>query len=51
MISWHWIPFVVNLVWIFGFFARNMINKDRSMAGSRLLQSRPAVVIHPKHHP
>ena len=32
IISWHWIPFVVNFAWIFGFFIRNMIKKDRSMS-------------------
>jgi steroid 5-alpha reductase family enzyme len=32
IISWHWIPFVVNFAWIFGFFLRNMIKKDRSMS-------------------
>ncbi len=32
IISWHWIPFVVNFAWIFGFFVRNMIKKDRSMS-------------------
>ncbi|WP_099020488.1 DUF1295 domain-containing protein [Mycolicibacterium palauense] len=32
IISWNPIPFAVNAAWIFGFFVRNMINKDRSMA-------------------
>lgn len=32
IISWHWIPFIVNSAWIFGFFIRNMIKKDRSMS-------------------
>ena len=32
IISWNWIPFVVNFAWIFGFFVRNMIKKDRSMS-------------------
>jgi steroid 5-alpha reductase family enzyme len=32
IIAWHWIPFVVNFAWIFGFFVRNMITKDRSMS-------------------
>jgi steroid 5-alpha reductase family enzyme len=32
IISWHWIPFVVNFAWIFGFFIRNMIKKDQSMS-------------------
>lgn len=32
IISWNPIPFVVNLAWIFGFFVRNMIKKDRSMS-------------------
>jgi protein-S-isoprenylcysteine O-methyltransferase Ste14 len=32
IISWNWFPFVVNFAWIFGFFVRNMIKKDRSMS-------------------
>lgn len=32
IISWHWIPFIVNSAWIFGFFIRNMTKKDRSMS-------------------
>jgi protein-S-isoprenylcysteine O-methyltransferase Ste14 len=32
IIAWNPIPFVVNAAWIFGFFLRNMINKDRSMS-------------------
>lgn len=32
IIAWNPIPFVVNFAWIFGFFARNMIKKDRTMA-------------------
>jgi protein-S-isoprenylcysteine O-methyltransferase Ste14 len=29
---WHWLPFLVLAGWVFGFFARNMWAKDRSMA-------------------
>lgn len=32
IISWNPIPFVINFAWIFGFFVRNMIKKDRSMS-------------------
>ena len=32
VISWNPIPFVVNAAWIFGFFVRNMIKKEQSMA-------------------
>lgn len=32
IISWNLIPFAVNAAWILGFFVRNMIRKDRSMA-------------------
>ena len=32
IMSMHWIPFVVLGAWVFGFFARNMLRKDRSLA-------------------
>ena len=32
IMSEHWIPFVVLGAWVFGFFARNMLRKDRSLA-------------------
>ena len=32
IMSWHWLPFLVLAGWVFGFFARNMWAKDRSMA-------------------
>lgn len=30
--SLHWLPFVILAAWVFGFFVRNMLQKDRSMA-------------------
>jgi protein-S-isoprenylcysteine O-methyltransferase Ste14 len=32
IMSMHWIPFVVLGAWVFGFFVRNMLRKDRSLA-------------------
>ncbi|MBV8226398.1 MAG: DUF1295 domain-containing protein [Verrucomicrobia bacterium] len=32
IMSMHWIPFVVLGAWVFGFFARNMLRKDSSLA-------------------
>jgi len=32
LLSWHWLPFVVLGAWAGGFFLRNMLAKDRSMA-------------------
>jgi protein-S-isoprenylcysteine O-methyltransferase Ste14 len=32
IMSMHWIPFIVLGAWVFGFFARNMLRKDRSLA-------------------
>jgi protein-S-isoprenylcysteine O-methyltransferase Ste14 len=32
LLAWHWLPFVVIGGWVFGFFLRNMRNKDRSLA-------------------
>jgi protein-S-isoprenylcysteine O-methyltransferase Ste14 len=31
-LSCHWLPFLVLAGWVFGFFVRNMLAKDRSMA-------------------
>jgi Protein of unknown function (DUF1295) len=31
-LSWHWLPFVVLGAWVFGFFLRNMLAKDKSLA-------------------
>lgn len=32
IMSWHWIPYVVLAGWVFGFFLRNMVNKDKSLS-------------------
>lgn len=32
LMSLHWIPFLVLAVWIFGYFFRNMLKKDRSLS-------------------
>ena len=32
LMSMHWIPFVVLSAWIFGFFVRNMLSKDKSLS-------------------
>ena len=32
IMSLHWVPFVVLGAWVFGFFARNMLKKDESLA-------------------
>lgn len=32
ILSWHWLPFVILGVWVFGFFVRNMLAKDKSLA-------------------
>jgi protein-S-isoprenylcysteine O-methyltransferase Ste14 len=32
ILSMHWLPFVILAGWVFGFFARNMLAKDRSLA-------------------
>ena len=29
-LSMHWLPFLIVAGWIFGFFVRNMLAKDRS---------------------
>ena len=30
--SMHWLPFLILAGWVFGFFVRNMIKKDRSLS-------------------
>ena len=30
--SWHWLPFLILSGWVFGFFVRNMLAKDRSLS-------------------
>jgi protein-S-isoprenylcysteine O-methyltransferase Ste14 len=32
ILSWHWVPFAVLAAWVFGFFLRNMLNKDKSLS-------------------
>ena len=32
MMAMHWLPFVILAAWVFGFFVRNMIKKDRSIS-------------------
>jgi protein-S-isoprenylcysteine O-methyltransferase Ste14 len=32
ILSWHWLPFLVLAGWLFGFFVRNMLAKDKSMS-------------------
>jgi steroid 5-alpha reductase family enzyme len=32
LMSRHWLPFVILAAWVFGFFVRNMLGKDRSLA-------------------
>jgi protein-S-isoprenylcysteine O-methyltransferase Ste14 len=32
ILSMHWLPFVILAGWVFGFFVRNMLAKDRSLA-------------------
>jgi len=32
ILSWHWVPFAVLAAWIFGFFVRNMLRKDKSLS-------------------
>ena len=31
-LSMHWLPFLIIAAWVFGFFARNMAAKDRSLS-------------------
>ncbi|MBI5294464.1 MAG: DUF1295 domain-containing protein [Chloroflexi bacterium] len=30
--SMHWLPFVILSAWVFGFFVRNMLSKDKSLS-------------------
>jgi hypothetical protein len=30
--SMHWLPFLVLSGWVFGFFVRNMLSKDKSLS-------------------
>ena len=32
LMSLHWLPFLILAGWVFGFFVRNMLNKDKSMS-------------------
>jgi steroid 5-alpha reductase family enzyme len=32
LMSLHWLPFLILAGWVFGFFLRNMLKKDRSMS-------------------
>jgi protein-S-isoprenylcysteine O-methyltransferase Ste14 len=32
LISLHWLPFLILAGWVFGFFLRNMVKKDKSMS-------------------
>jgi steroid 5-alpha reductase family enzyme len=32
LMSWHWLPFAILGGWVFGFFVRNMLRKDRSLS-------------------
>ncbi len=32
LMSMHWLPFLVLSAWVFGFFVRNMLQKDRSLS-------------------
>lgn len=32
MLSMHWLPYIILCAWIFGFFLRNMVAKDRSLS-------------------
>ena len=32
MMSMHWLPFVILAGWVFGFFVRNMLAKDKSLS-------------------
>lgn len=32
LMSRHWLPFAILAAWVFGFFVRNMLAKDRSLA-------------------
>jgi protein-S-isoprenylcysteine O-methyltransferase Ste14 len=32
MMSMHWLPYVILAGWVFGFFVRNMLSKDKSLS-------------------
>jgi protein-S-isoprenylcysteine O-methyltransferase Ste14 len=32
IMSMHWLPFLVLAAWVFGFFVRNMLSKDKSLS-------------------
>lgn len=32
ILSWHWVPFLVLGGWVFGFFVRNMLAKDKRLS-------------------
>jgi steroid 5-alpha reductase family enzyme len=32
LMSLHWLPFLILACWVFGFFVRNMLKKDRSLS-------------------
>lgn len=32
LMSFHWVPFLILAAWVFGFFVRNMLAKDRSLS-------------------
>lgn len=32
MMSMHWLPYIILVGWIFGFFSRNMLSKDQSLS-------------------
>jgi steroid 5-alpha reductase family enzyme len=32
LMSLHWLPLVILAAWVFGFFVRNMLRKDRSLS-------------------
>jgi protein-S-isoprenylcysteine O-methyltransferase Ste14 len=32
LMSFHWLPFLILAGWVFGFFVRNMLRKDRSLS-------------------
>jgi hypothetical protein len=47
LLSWHWIPFCVLGAWVFGFFVRNMLSKDKSLSrhpGFNLYKSRTGLL-------
>jgi protein-S-isoprenylcysteine O-methyltransferase Ste14 len=47
LMSMHWTPFVVPSAWVFGFFVRNMLRKDKSLvrhAGFAAYKSRTGLL-------